>query len=327
MNVRKIAELSGVSPASVSRYFTGTASLSNATYEKIDKVVRENGFVSVEKAKNQVGTVCVILPEPKYVYHMEIVNEIILQSVNYLYYIVFVPAPKNDFGTLKQMISKNNVVGIIVVEDLFDTEFSEIVEKSNIQTVICGSSCKRNDIVSVVVNDIAASYMGMNYLLSLGHKKVCIFSENTFSIDAGFKRQMGVKRALEEQKIELDNKYIRCGEATYRQGYAIATEILEEKLDITAIFAFSDEMAIGAINAIFDKGLKVPEDFSVLGFDGLKSLEIVRPTLTTIEQPIKEIVKATLNIFSDNGSAIFNGDIVLMTKIREGNSCVKIDWN
>ncbi len=324
MNVRKIAELAGVSPASVSRYFTGVASLSDSTYNKIDKVVKEQGFVSVDKAKNQVGTVCVLLPGQKYVYHIEIFNEIIAQSVNYNFNLIFVPTPENDFSALKQVVSKNNIIGFILVEDLFNTEFSEIAEKAKARTVICGSSCEKPDVVSIVVNDIAASYMGMNYLLQLGHKNVCILSENTYSIDAGFKRQMGCKRALEENDISIDVRYIKCGDATYKQGYALTCEIIDEKLDFSAIFAFSDEMAIGAINALYDRGIKVPEEVSVLGFDGLKSLEITRPTLATVEQPIKEIVKATLNIFSNNNkTSPFNGDIVLMTTIREGQSCIK----
>lgn len=114
---------------------------------------------------------------------------------------------------------------------------------------------------------------------------------------------------------------MKYGELTYNSGYRITTQALQQGISFTAVFAFSDEAALGVISALAERGLRVPEDVSVMGFDGISLSRQVTPKLTTIRQPIKKMIEQTLDTFQ-NQKREENIEITLPYKLEEGETCI-----
>ena len=125
---------------------------------------------------------------------------------------------------------------------------------------------------------------------------------------------------MEESGAQLPDNSVICGSVTFEAGYDAIGKALESGLRFTAVFAFSDELAVGAMAALHDAGLRVPEDVSVLGYDDLPIALRVRPKLTTIHQPIDLFIQKTLELF-DQGHQGLCTELLLQHSIIQRDSC------
>jgi LacI family transcriptional regulator len=175
----------------------------------------------------------------------------------------------------------------------------------------------------VSVDDYAESYKMTDYLCKLGHKRILILAATQDDESIGKLRLEGYKKALEDNGIELDEKlciFSEVGRDCYTMDYgfmSMSRILKEKKVDFTAVYAISDSIAIGACKAITECGGKVPEDYSVAGFDGLDIAHYYNPTLTTIRQPVEEMAKSTIRILfdvigkkADHQKRVFKGELV-----------------
>lgn len=142
------------------------------------------------------------------------------------------------------------------------------------------------------------------YLLQQGHKKVAILAADELDVSISHLRLLGYRRAMEEYGFEVDEDLIcpmKEGIEWYsmQNGYVTTTELLERRSDVTAIFAISDVMAIGACRAIRDKGKRVPQDIAVAGYDGIDMGAYCVPSITTIKQPVNEIARESILLLFD----------------------------
>lgn len=157
---------------------------------------------------------------------------------------------------------------------------------------------------SVSVDDFAESYKMVDYLCKLGHKRIAIIAATRDDISIGKLRLDGYMSALRDNGIAIDEnliRYTRDGIDGYSMGngYAVTKELLDSGDAFTAIYAICDSIAIGACKAIFDAGKKIPEDYSVAGFDGLDIAHYYYPSITTIKQPVEEMAEETIRILFD----------------------------
>ena len=162
----------------------------------------------------------------------------------------------------------------------------------------------QNNYSSVSVDDFQESYKMADYLCGLGHKKIAIITADMNDESIGKLRYEGFKKALEDHGIALNQKLIRCMKDdidtyTMENGYVVTKELLESKEEFTALYAISDSLAVGACKAIIESGKRVPEDYSVAGFDGLDISFYYNPSITTIQQPVEEIAQETIQILFD----------------------------
>ena len=192
--------------------------------------------------------------------------------------------------------------------------------------VLAGRTTKL-DVPYVGIDNFKAAYDAVNYLISLGHKRIGIIhgplgdmKETIDSVD----RLRGYKQALIDNGLPIYEGFIKEANFKYKSAYNAAKEMLKEKIKPTAIFAISDIMAMGVINAVFDSGLSCPEDISVMGFDNIDLSEATRPSLTTVSQPMYEIgaVAARMLIKMLNGENIDEYQTILEHKIVVRNSCI-----
>ena len=136
-------------------------------------------------------------------------------------------------------------------------------------------------------------------LLSLGHTRIAVFGSNPVAGDSLAMRFSGFCEAYAERGLTYDKTLYRETRFSYDAGYEVAKVFFEERPDATALFAMSDTVAVGAIRALKDLGRSVPGDVSIVGFDGIDISRFMVPRLTTVEQPVGEIARRSVNLLLD----------------------------
>jgi LacI family transcriptional regulator/LacI family repressor for deo operon, udp, cdd, tsx, nupC, and nupG len=324
VTVRKIAAQAGVSPATISRYFNGTQKLTKETIDKIEETMKDMGYVPKAKKKKTSNLIGVLLPHLRYGFYCDAFRELMEQAESLQYKLVLIPADQNGSYNYKEVIDKNNFKGVIYFEEEIENDILDYISQLGIKTVMCGGAALDHNSNMVHVNDMAAAYEGTKYLIKLGHKDIVFISDNIQKISAGFQRLTGSRRAMEEYGLSFEEEAISYGPVTYEAGYEATKKFIEKGRPFTAIFAYSDEIAIGAMAALYDAGIRVPEDVSILGFDDLQIASRIRPALTTIHQPINSFITKTLELFSQETNN-YNAEISLPFQIIERDSCKGLD--
>jgi LacI family transcriptional regulator/LacI family repressor for deo operon, udp, cdd, tsx, nupC, and nupG len=318
--VRKIAAAAGVSPATVSRYFSGTEKLNSDTMEKIEKTLQNMEYIPKTKRNKISNLIGVLLPHLRYGFYSDAFRELIEQADNFQFNLIIIPTNQKEGLNYKEIIGKYNFKGIIYFEEEIEEDILNYMTEKGIKTVMCGGAALDHHSDMVHVNDMAAAYEGTKYLIKLGHRDIIFISDFIQKISAGFQRLTGSRRAMEENGLKFEDEAISYGPVTYEAGYKATKAFLEKGKKFTAIFAYSDEIAMGAMAALFDSGIRVPEDVSILGFDDLEIASRIRPALTTIHQPIKSFITKTLELFLKDGK-VDNEEILLPFYIEERGSC------
>lgn len=178
----------------------------------------------------------------------------------------------------------------------------------------------------MAVVDFAESRRVTQYLLGLGHRRIALLGVGLRDTSVGMLRRRGYQAALSEAGLPSDDGLVRGldldGRSPYsfEYGYQLTTRLLAERPDVTAIFAVADVMAIGALKAALDRGLRVPQDLSIVGFDGIPVGLYVHPTLTTLVQPARQIAELTCQILFDNMAGAPARQELLKGELRVGGT-------
>ncbi len=316
--IREVARAAGVSPATVSRYFHGTNVVSDDAARRIEEAVKELDYVPVHKHIDP-GVIAVLIPDLKLAYFSEVLKEILEAAPRYRYRLVFIPTSPDD-ESYKLFFREFNITGVIYLEENMNSSMMNYIAAKNIKMVMFGGISSDVRCKMIHINDLSAAYEGAKYLLELRHEKILILSDYPKSISSGFQRITGCKRAYEEFGVPFEEALAKYGDLTYENGYWLTRQALQKGLSFSAVFAFSDEAAMGAISALYENGLYVPEHISVLGFDGISMSEHIAPKLCTIAQPIKKMVELTLNTFLDLEKDE-NVEITIPYKIFKRGTC------
>lgn len=320
--VRKIAELAGVSPASVSRYISGSEDVSAEIADKVERALLSVGeSPAVRRQRRQI--VMVLLTHLRFDFYGRTLSELLEQNYLGEYTIVLLRYDPREPEAVRNFVSRMHPRGVLYFEEEIDSGILRYLQSCGLRTVMCGGVALDRKSDRVHVNDIAAAYEGTSYLLDLGHREILFLSDVEQKIGAGFQRMTGSRRAMEERGLTFSENLVLRGPVTFDTGYQSVRSALAERKRFTAVFAFSDELAVGAMAALYDEGLRVPEDISVLGYDDLTIASRVRPALTTVHQPIDAFVQKSLELFRQPRQSLPT-EILLPHSIVERQSCRRI---
>lgn len=321
MTIYEIAEQAGVSPATVSRYFNTIQKVSDQTRRKIERVLMENGENDKTVRRKRTGIIVFLVEYMKIEFFRCILQMFIEESQGTGLQLVYLPTNNLDMEKCHNIIRGLNPDGIVMFDVVDPFQILQFAETMNTHVVIFGEEMTGANAFMIHVNDVAAAYEGTNYLLNLGHKKILFYSNYPKGINSNYQRLSGCKVAMEEHGLKFDQDWVRFGTLTYENGYQAVWKALEEKMEFTAVFAFSDDAALGTIHAILDHKLSVPGDISVLGFDDLPLAVRSRPQITTIRQPLRGFVRHTIAVFLHEDYSMLKKTMVLPHKLIERQSC------
>jgi LacI family transcriptional regulator len=302
--IKDVAKKANVSIATVSKIVNNKKTgFSEKTKRKVLKVIEELGYQPNAVARGLVNkntqTIGVLIPTVSNMYASEILSGI-EEHANDLGYSVIVCNTGGDGERTVhylQVLSERRVDGIIIVSELVKEEYHKVLNEMKIPIVLVSSISLQFPIPYVKVDDRHAAFSATDYLIKKGHTKIAMIAGNPKDPIAGLPRIEGYKSALRTHGLQIDeNCIIDCISFNHHHGMEGMEEILQKKLDITAIFASSDELAAGVMSVAYKNGIKIPDQLSIIGYDNTKLSEMLTPSLTTVAQPLHEMgmVAATM---------------------------------
>jgi LacI family transcriptional regulator, galactose operon repressor len=189
---------------------------------------------------------------------------------------------------------------------------SQLEEEPELPTVVVSGHRRVAGVTNVILDHDVAARLALGHLKELGHQRVAFFRGPPANADANERWRANLATA-EELGFDIDPRLLRevrgvsYGEVFYREGFEQGRKLLETGVEFTALFAFNDISAIGAMKAFLDAGVRVPEDVSVIGFDDIQSAGFHNPSLTTVRQPLEEMgvlaARTLLERLASNSSA------------------------
>ena len=335
--IYEIAKIAGVSPTTVSKVINNYPDVSDKTRAKIKKILEEENFLPNSQAQflstKKTWTLGIVYFEDLGVGHNHpffsgVIEAFKRQSDKYGYSLLF--GSKNDRlknDTFLEYFKYRCVDGIaIICTDPNDKETLELIE-SDFPIVVIDMFNKNTS--TVTSDNVQGCSLALNYLYKLGHRKIAhiqgVAQADNWPSSIRKKTYIEVMKKL---NLDIPEGYIVDGvNFDVSGGYDAMKELLSLKDRPTAVFASGDKLAIGAIDAIKDAGLRVPEDISVIGFDNIEIAKYVTPKLTTIRQNCQEIGKAAVDILIEqiNKKEKLKINKVIPVELIERESCRKID--
>ena len=292
INITDIAKRAGVSTSMVSRVINGKSYVNAEKREQILKLIKETGYVPSKSARNMVMqrtfTVGLAVPHGFNNFQRQLFSIIERQLDSFGYQTTFFFVKVDSLSEKKCLdrLKTEKVDGIIMLHEIRSSEFYDYIKDAHIP--IISTLDNYNHIPTIKLDDKQAAFDAVNHLIQVGHQKIHMISGISYSY--GAHRLLGYYRALDEAGIERDVKRIvDVPQYSAEAGMYAMRELLLRSRDFSAVFASSDELALGAIRVLLDEGIRIPEDISVIGFDDIDISNYIYPRLTTVQQPITEI--------------------------------------
>jgi len=300
VTIREVAELAGVSIATVSRVLNGRGDVSDETRDLVTRVVRENGYTANRNARGlsvgRTGLVGVLVPLVYPAYFSAIVagaaealSELDLQ-------IVLSPTGHEHDREVSVLDRLHGVTdgALIILPEESSEELERLLDGGYRFVVLDPLMPLDERIPSVSAAHTSGADQAMRHLLELGHRRIAQITGPRGWL-ATEDRRRGYGAALAAAGILADPELEVEAEPEIDSGRTAAAHLLDLPEPPTAIFAFNDNIAIGTLQAARARGLRVPEDVSVVGFDDVEHATIVTPPLTTVRQPLAEMGRTAVS--------------------------------
>jgi LacI family transcriptional regulator len=330
VSIKDIARQAGMSPSTVSRVVNGKKHVRAAKREAVLKLIEETGYVPNNAARSMVlqrsFTVGIVLADTFNMFQRQLFSfiERPLGSFGYHTRFFFVKFERSSEEECLTRLKAEKLDGIIMIHEIQNPSFYDSVKKLELPLVT--ATFNQPGFPSIHIYEEDAAHDAVNHLINLGHRKIKMIS--TDGLSSGTQRTKGFFRALEAAGIKgAEEHVIFVRQYTTEFGMYGMRELLLRKHDFSAVFAATDELAIGAMRVLKDKGIRVPEDVSVVGFDDIDISNYFMPRLTTIRQPLNEIGERTAQILHKyiTGGRDAGADMVLPYQliIRESTCALK----
>lgn len=294
LNIDKVAKLAHVSRSVVSRVLNNHPNVSDEARKRVMKVVEEYNYRPNSVARSlatssthQIGVLSGIFGEESLGngYWTLLYLGIFEECIRHGYYVrlsFYGADMKKELHDL--ILNEHHLDGVICLNEEV-TEFTlNTFADADIPLVLVGHNPKYPEISSVDVDNYEAAYKATDHLVQLGHKNIGgIFGDQ--NVQETEHRMRGYRDALENGGIKPKDNYTVVGSYSQHDGHDTMEEWITDYPDMTAVFCASDTLAMGALLALYENNIPVPEKFSVVGFDGLPIAKYMIPPLTTIAQP------------------------------------------
>ena len=300
MTIKDIAQLSGCGVTTVSRVLNDHPDVSSETRQKVLAIVEEHGFQPNANAKHlkqqASSTIAIIVKGTMNMLFADLVEKVqaLLREAGQDTAVYYIDEDANEVVYALQLCRERRPRGIMFLggdREMFHSGFGGIT----IPCVLLTNSAKDlgfDNLSSITTDDYEAARQAVQFLARQGHRHIGMLGGNWSCFQIGYLRLLGCQEACRELELPFDEKR-QCEPCRYslEEGYAAAQVLLERCPGLTAIFAVSDVVALGAIRALHDMGKRVPEDISVVGYDGLTIGQYSLPRLTTVRQDTQQLAE------------------------------------
>lgn len=329
--LKDIANRTGLGLATISKYINGGNVLEKNKIA-IDEAIKELNYRVNEFARSlktsKSKTVGIVIPELSNIFVTSIITVIedILRKNGYSIIVTDCRTDENLEREVVNFLMGKRVDGIICMPVSKSGKFLIQATNEGIPIILIDRLLEDIDADVVMVDNIAASEKAISHLVENGHKEIGIVV-GPKDIFTSQERLKGYKKALSKESIQVDSDNVIFSNYTVQGGYESMKSLAANNRKITAVFMTNYEMTLGAIIAINELGIKIPEDLSFIGFDNLQLSKIVKPKLSIVDQPLEEIGKNVANLMLTRLGEKEPGSkkkIQLMTTLIKRDSVVKI---
>ncbi len=313
ITIKDIARLAGVGISTVSRVINNSGSVSDETRKKVLGIVNQYNYIPNNSARNlkitQSKNIALLVKGITNPFFNKMIRKIEQEIAlrGYTLMISNVNDNSHELDIAIQETQDNNLCGVIIMGGSYDCteeKFLQLGIPCVLVTISANEMVDPSIYSSVRIDDEKEGRRATNYLISLGHRRIGFIhhtpNENSTPNTLRYK---GYLRALKENGIPFDPDLVAINhtrdDAGYKVGFQLMKQLYTRNRDITAVFAFADSLAIGAAKAVFSMGLSIPDDISIVGFDGIEMSKYYQPSLDTIYQPATEMALSSVEILFD----------------------------
>lgn len=332
--LQDVAAKAGVTKATVSYILNGKKSFPDETRQRVMDAIEELGYIPnlsartlTQRSSKLIG---IVVPQTEGSrlmfqndFYAEILGSIEFHARQSGYHIIISATDANE--SYLRLARERNLDGIIVIGMYPDT-FYQQMKSSQIPIVLVDSYCNDHYYHNIRIDDAYGSYLAARHVLSKGHREIAFFCGQLKENGVMKKRLTGYKDALREYGVAFDQRYVFEGKIDYSSGIVSAERLLASRLPATAVVAAADILAIGAMKGFYERGVRVPDDISVMGFDDLEISQYLTPGLTTVRQEISEKGKKAVELLIKNINEpdLTKQEQILSVKLVERGSVKRI---
>jgi LacI family transcriptional regulator len=304
LTIREIADLAGVSIATVSRVVNGHADVSTETREAVQRVIREHGYTANRSARalsgGRTGLVGVTVPRVRPSYFSSILDGAAEALDEQDRRIVLCPTQHEhdrEVSLLDRLMHGTTDGALLVLPEETNEELNVLLNHGYRFVVVDPRKAVDEHIPAVSAANSAGASQAVNHLLSLGHRRIGAITGPsgwmaTEDRRRGYHAALAAAGVMPDPKLEAQSDFLVSG------GVEAAGHLLDAPDRPTAIFAFNDQLAIGAMQAARARGLRLPDDLSIVGFDDTVEAALVTPALTTVRQPLAEMGRMAVSLLT-----------------------------
>ena len=294
VTVKDVADLAGVSTATVSRVLNNHPQVADETRSKVLWAMEQLSYQPSRVARRLrmeasqiLGLVISDIANPFFPSVVRGIEDVAYANGYSLFLCNSDEDPAKEELYI-QVLRAEKVAGVIVSPTDEESTTCQTFIESGIPMAAMDRRLRHLEVDTVIVDNVQGAYEAVSHLVRLGHRRIGLIS-GPVHITTGRERQEGYKQALTEHGIESDQDLIKIGDFKQDSGYQRACELLEMDDRPTAVFTANNLMTLGALNAIHEKGLSIPQDVAIVGFDDMPWAPSLNPPLTAVAQPTYEL--------------------------------------
>ena len=332
VNIRDVAKRAGVSAITVSRAMNNSGAVNPATRERINKAIEDLHYVPNTMARSfrskQTCLLALVLPDVTNPFWTTIARGVEDTASRNGFQVIFCntdESPEKEANHLNVLLQRR-VDGIILAPTTDDKSELLPLKQHTMPCVLIDRRVEGSKCDTVVSNGYDGALKITQHLIELGHRRIAIVAGPDV-LSTGQERLEGYRRALQNSGVPLNEDYIVHGNYSEASGHHLVKLLLERNPRPTAIFAGNNFMAVGALHALREARLRIPEDVALVGFDDIPQGSLISPALTVVSQPAYEMGVAAAESLISRLSGKYRGkprDIVFDTSIILRESCGQV---
>ena len=297
--IKDVAREASVSVATVSRVFNGASVVREETARRIREVAARLRYAPHSGARslitNRTNTLGVLLPDLYGEFFSELIHGIDLTARQAGYHILVSRCWEGRAEIEEAMRGmRGRVDGLLLMSPDVHAE-TLLNVPANLPVVLLCSPSRKHELDSVTIENSRGAHEMVSYLISIGHRRIAIIKGSAGNYDAA-ERLRGYRAALRDAGIAPEPALERDGDFTEAGGYAVAIELMSVTPPPTAVFAANDSMAIGALSAFRQSGVRIPEDVAIAGFDDIPMARYMDPPLSSVRVQISDLGAKSVDI-------------------------------